>query len=438
MLLKRYQNTSPAKAKTNFRAEEKRILDSVMGSTVYDSRIRPSGINGTDAATFVYVNIFVRSFSKIDDVKMEYSFQITMRQQWNDKRLRYKEKLNKIMTDRIKYLTLTDSSKVWMPDTFFRNEKIGAFHNILTPNLYIRIFPDGDVLFSIRISITCACSMHLALFPLDEQTCSLDVASYGWTKNDLVYVWKEGNPVQLAKNLTLPGGFKLGAFGSTYCDVITATGAYSCLRVELLFVRQLSFFVVTVYVPCTMTVSVSWMSFWLDHKAVPARVALGVTTLLAMSTTQASIQNSLPPVAYTKAIDVWSGVCVFFVFSALLEYALVNYASRSDEQRSEKHKLKKEKEIEKEVLEAEREDDGGFSVKGRHGPYYPPPPPGPVVYCNRPARKPNPLVSWYKNFHFQAKKIDVVSRVAFPFAFALFNAYYWSYYLTRKQGHPES
>ena len=57
-------------------------------------------------------------------------------------------------------------------------------------------------------------------------------------------------------------------------------------------------------------------------------MALGVTTLLAMSTTQASIQNSLPPVAYTKAIDVWTGVCVVFVFSALLEYALVNYASR--------------------------------------------------------------------------------------------------------------
>ena len=46
----------------------------------------------------------------------------------------------------------------------------------------------------------------------------------GWTKNNLVYVWKEGNPVQLAGNLSLPGGFKLGAFGSQYCDVITATG----------------------------------------------------------------------------------------------------------------------------------------------------------------------------------------------------------------------
>ena len=37
-----------------------------------------------------------------------------------------------------------------MPDTFFRNEKIGQFHKILAPNLYIRVFPDGDVLYSIR------------------------------------------------------------------------------------------------------------------------------------------------------------------------------------------------------------------------------------------------------------------------------------------------
>ena len=41
-----------------------------MGSTVYDSRIRPNGMNDTDAATLVTVNLFVRSFSKIDDVKM--------------------------------------------------------------------------------------------------------------------------------------------------------------------------------------------------------------------------------------------------------------------------------------------------------------------------------------------------------------------------------
>ena len=84
------------------------------------------------------------------------------------------------------------------------------------------------------------------------------------------------------------------------CDVETATGIYSCLSVDMQFKRQLSYYVFTIYIPTFMTVCVSWMSFWLDHKSAPARVMLTITTLLAMSTTTASINNSLPPVAYTK------------------------------------------------------------------------------------------------------------------------------------------
>ena len=69
---------------------------------------------------------------------------------------------------------------------------------------------------------------------------------------------------------------------------------------DLVFKRQFSYYLITIYVPGCMLVIVSWVNFWLDPKAVPARVALGVTTLLTMSTKTASISNSLPPVAYTK------------------------------------------------------------------------------------------------------------------------------------------
>ena len=34
--------------------------------------------------------------------------------------------------------------------SFFQNEKTGHFHNIIVPNVYIRIYPDGGVLYSIR------------------------------------------------------------------------------------------------------------------------------------------------------------------------------------------------------------------------------------------------------------------------------------------------
>ena len=82
---------------------------------------------------------------------------------------------------------------------------------------------------------------------------------------------------------------------------------------DLTFKREFSYYLLTIYVPCCMLVIVSWVSFWLDPNAVPARVSLGVTTLLTMSTQTASINNSLPPVAYTKAIDVWTGVKDFKV-----------------------------------------------------------------------------------------------------------------------------
>ena len=78
------------------------------------------------------------------------------------------------------------------------------------------------------------------------------------------------------------------------------TGEYSCLLMELTLKREFSYYMLTIYVPTCMLVIVSWFSFWIDPKAVPARVALGVTTLLTMSTKTASISNSLPPVAYTK------------------------------------------------------------------------------------------------------------------------------------------
>uniref|UniRef100_A0A1I7WYQ9 Neur_chan_memb domain-containing protein n=1 Tax=Heterorhabditis bacteriophora TaxID=37862 RepID=A0A1I7WYQ9_HETBA len=45
-----------------------------------------------------------------------------------------------------------------------------------------------------------------------------------------------------------------------------------------------NYYLLQLYIPSTMLVIVSWVSFWLDRTAVPARVTLGVTTLLTMTT----------------------------------------------------------------------------------------------------------------------------------------------------------
>ena len=44
--------------------------------------------------------------------------------------------------------------------------------------------------------------------------------------NDLIYKWKDDDAVEMTKNLSLPGGFKLDGFGDKNCDVKTATGMF--------------------------------------------------------------------------------------------------------------------------------------------------------------------------------------------------------------------
>ena len=52
--------------------------------------------------------------------------------------------------------------------------------------------------------------------------------------------------------------------------------------------------------PATFIVLMSFTSLWLDRSAVPARVGLGVTTVLTTTTIMSSSKNDLPHTSYPK------------------------------------------------------------------------------------------------------------------------------------------
>src|SRR5882762_9862043 len=80
-------------------------------------------------------------------------------------------------------------------------------------------------------------------------------------------------------------------------------GNYSRLICEILFVRSMGYYLIQIYIPASLIVIISWVSFWLHRvcrvcchyipghyiphpvcpqNATPARVQLGVTTVLTM------------------------------------------------------------------------------------------------------------------------------------------------------------
>lgn len=92
-----------------------------------------------------------------------------------------------------------------------------------------------------------------------------------------------------------------------------------------------------------MTVFISWISFYLGPKAIPARTMLGVNALLAMTFQFGNIMRNLPRVSYIKAIDIWmlryslhlapfhvvySGIS--FVFASLIELAVIGFLTKDE------------------------------------------------------------------------------------------------------------
>jgi hypothetical protein len=57
--------------------------------------------------------------------------------------------------------------------------------------------------------------------------------------------------------------------------VSSCTGWYNRLYINFTLRRHIFFFLLQTYFPATLMVMLSWVSFWIDRRAVPARVSLG-------------------------------------------------------------------------------------------------------------------------------------------------------------------
>ncbi|XP_024081127.1 glycine receptor subunit beta-type 4-like [Cimex lectularius] len=365
----------------------------------YDRRATPT--NHLNNATTVHCELYIRSFGSISPVTMDYEVDLYLRQKWLDERLKH--------PDITEVLDLNDPNLVkaiWKPEVYFPNAKHAEFQFVTVPNVLIRINPDGEILYMLRLKLTFSCMMDLSKFPLDNQICTMEVASFSKTIEELRLEWKTHQPVIMGKGLRMPQ-FEIKNIAASDCQESFQIGNYSCLVAEFYLSRSVGFHLVQSYLPTILIVVISWVSFWMDVDSVPGRTTLGVTTLLAVSSQSSGIQSGLPQVSYVKAIDVWMGTCTAFVFLALLEFTLVNYLWRRI--MVDTTSLLTAQQAAARDLNGDIKQDQQSQVTL-------------AVARGDPGKNLNSNM-------LMARKIDEYSRLLFPFAFAVFNCIYWWYYL---------
>ncbi|XP_029417677.1 gamma-aminobutyric acid receptor subunit theta isoform X2 [Nannospalax galili] len=291
-----------------------KILDRVLST--YDVRLRP---NFGGAPVPVSVSIYVSSIEQISEINMDYTITLFLHQTWKDTRLAYNETNLNLTLDYQMY------KKLWVPDCYFVNSKDAFVHDVTVENRVFQLQPDGTVRYGIRLTTTAACSLDLQKFPMDKQACKLEVESYGYTVEDIMLSWEDSeNAIHMTDELQIPQYTFLGQT-ITSKEVYFYTGSYMRLIVKFQVQREVRSYLVQVYWPTVLTTILSWISFWMNYGSSAARVTIGLTSILVLTTIDSHMRDKLPHISCIKAIDIYILVCLFFVFLSLLEYVYINY-----------------------------------------------------------------------------------------------------------------
>ncbi|XP_037248531.1 gamma-aminobutyric acid receptor subunit rho-1 isoform X3 [Falco naumanni] len=391
----------------------------------HDFSMRP-GFGGP--AIPVGVDVQVESLDSISEVDMDFTMTLYLRHYWKDERLSFPSTNNQSMTFDGRLV-----KKIWVPDMFFVHSKRSFIHDTTTDNVMLRVQPDGKVLYSLRVTVTAMCNMDFSRFPLDTQTCSLEIESYAYTEDDLMLYWKNGNDSLKTDERISLSQFLIQEFHTTTkLAFYSSTGWYNRLYINFTLRRHIFFFLLQTYFPATLMVMLSWVSFWIDRRAVPARVPLGITTVLTMSTIITGVNASMPRVSYIKAVDIYLWVSFVFVFLSVLEYAAVNYLTTVQERKERKLRDKLPCACSlaqpRPMMMDGSYNDGDVSELGH--------------YVSENGDKQDRMMvqlalgsergsgrrknQRYVSMRINTHAIDKYSRIIFPGAYILFNLIYWS------------
>ncbi|XP_054894769.1 gamma-aminobutyric acid receptor subunit gamma-1 isoform X3 [Poeciliopsis prolifica] len=358
----------------------------------YDNKLRPDiGVRPTVIETAVYVN----SIGPVDPINMEYTIDIFFAQTWNSRK--------------------SDA------------------HWITTPNRLLRLWSNGRVMYTLRLTINAECYLKLHNFPMDEHSCPLEFSSYGYPKNEITYRWQRRAVEVADQRYWRLYQFAFVGMRNTTDEAHTQSGEYVIMTIFFDLSRRMGYFTIQTYIPCSMIVVLSWVSFWINKDAVPARTSLGITTVLTMTTLSTISRKSLPKVSYITAMDLFVSVCFIFTFAALMEYGTLHYFTSNRQTKKSKANNSAQQRVPSmvnirpgtsllqmnNIVPYHEDDDYAYDcLDGKDCASF--------FCCFDDCRS----GAWRENrMHVRVSKIDSYSRIFFPTAFGLFNLVYWIAYL---------
>ncbi|CEF59284.1 Gamma-aminobutyric acid A receptor/Glycine receptor alpha family and Neurotransmitter-gated ion-channel transmembrane domain and Neurotransmitter-gated ion-channel family and Neurotransmitter-gated ion-channel ligand-binding domain-containing protein [Strongyloides ratti] len=435
-------------------ANDTEIIDSLLKDS-YNKHYLPNH------PVHVRVDMWVQEVTAVSELTQDFEIDLYINEFWEDPALIF-DYMNPCKNN----ISFDDKvlQKLWIPNTCFINSKSAQIHESPFRNVFLMVFSNGTLWTNYRMKLTGPCDMNLKRFPFDQQKCFLTFESFNYNTGEVRMNWNQPFPVMLLKTIELPD-FVLIHFTAEMIEQVYPAGYWDELTVSFIFKRRYGWYILQGYIPTYVTIFISWISFYLGSRAIPARTMLGVNSLLAMTFQFGNIIRNLPRVSYVKAIDVWMLSGMLFIFLSLLELAVVGFMSRNEGLPKKVKKSKGNYNVEEFSWKEMPSPQIGlrqFWVEKRHslkkncnkddmnmriselGPVSGQVPGNMInmqdsMTCTVPIIKRDHSVSFHRKWlkriklafkHLKPETVDKYSAILFPTAYFIFNFGYWGYYLT--------
>jgi hypothetical protein len=184
-----------------------------------------------------------------------------------------------------------------------------------------------------RFLIKFPCKMDFGQMPFDAQRCSIHILSYSHSIAEVRLTAKDGQGLDLHTNED--GGYAAQtqefwvseASESTnikYYGTGGDSAGWDLMRLTLTFERKPVYYLRKDLIYATFFVFMSYVGFFINRKAVPARAAMALIPVLTELNHINGVESQLPPLSKFTWLSTFLTTSLLFTLIAVMELCLVN------------------------------------------------------------------------------------------------------------------
>ena len=299
----------------------------------YDNEVEPFRNFRNGQSLFYYNFEFeVLGIQEVNDNKGTLKVQMYLTVKWQEPRIKIIPDSSVELTkdkkgDGYFPISLENLKLLWTPDlNIYDLDNYESAEVIGKPMSSLKMNETKFLSYSHLAVVNLYCELEFKYYPFDKHECLFRAGSYAYDNDtvsctSILHNKTEMHGALKQRDLQYNINIKQMPTSITSYDYLHMSFSTCGFVIELK--RGLIQMMIQVYVASILLVITAWLSFMVDPAAVPGRMAMLVTSFLALINIVAAVKMNSPKCDKMNAVDIFLVICVVIHFGALFEFIMV-------------------------------------------------------------------------------------------------------------------